>query len=418
MKLTLLSSRVRARFFFDCFTPTTLTTTAAISSPFPLPVKQQITLGAEKIGPYIGENCPFENLAPYPYINETMGELQRIQVGPVEYGYYLFGEKDSELPPLVFIMGWTGTIQQWVPPMLKAAADAREVLVFDNRGIGESFDANEANNGTITIKGMAESTLDLVNSLNLATPDIFGWSMGGEIGLTMAALYPDKISKVISLAGDLGGPNIAIENEPQYEYVDDVLANPSQDPKASAAKLAALFPAYLNNTEKPLESACTFIRSFVSLPGDPATGQNITYQSLGENAFMNETYTYDGISKSTTPILLITGAEDVVAPYPQVFDATMRRVPAGTLGVVLPNTGHGAMYTYPELITELTNAFSKADADDALEAVKKVTDTLPGSVVKVAGGDSPAPPPPSGSVRSKAMVLGLVFCAFGSFLFK
>lgn len=48
----------------------------------------------------------------------------------------------------------------------------------------------------------------LVDALNLTkTPDILGWSTGGNIGLILAALHGDRVGKVVALAAMAGSNN-------------------------------------------------------------------------------------------------------------------------------------------------------------------------------------------------------------------
>ena len=60
-----------------------------------------------------------------------------------------------------------------------------------------------------TPTGYAESTVDLIEALQLDQPDILGWSLGGFIALTIAAEYPDMVSHVVladTSSGGLGEP--------------------------------------------------------------------------------------------------------------------------------------------------------------------------------------------------------------------
>jgi pimeloyl-ACP methyl ester carboxylesterase len=222
-------------------------------------VQAQLDLSAERIGAYISANCNPEsaNFTIYDTVNATIGNLTYIQVGPVNYGYYLFGNKSSDLPPLVMIPGWTGTIANWPVPLLQQLAATRQVLIFDNRGIGFSTDSAPASE--LTMESMAASTVDLIAALKLKKPDIFGWSMGGEIGLTMAVLFPDKIGKIMSLGGDLGGPTDLAEDAPQYGPVMAALSSSNSSDAAQMMRMSALFPAWLNDTDLPGMGACNLM---------------------------------------------------------------------------------------------------------------------------------------------------------------
>ena len=53
----------------------------------------------------------------------------------------------------------------------------------------------------------AESTVDLIEALQLDQPDMMGWSMGGQIILTIAANDPDAIHRIVVTDLTSGGPD-------------------------------------------------------------------------------------------------------------------------------------------------------------------------------------------------------------------
>lgn len=332
-------------------------------------VRIKLEYGANNIGEYLKNNCTVTDL--YPDVEETIRTLQNITVGDVNYGYYLFGNDTSSLPPLVMIMGFSGTIQQWPPPLFFPIAKTRRVLLFDNRGIGSSQD--NAPPEELTMQTMASSTVDLIRELELGTPDLFGWSMGGEISLTIAALHPTAVRKIISLAGDIGGPSDDPSNEAQYQPVWDILNSRATSFREWDLEMATLFPAYLDNTTLPEESSCTLVRSFESMPGDAPTQEQLDNQSAAEAKFANDRTVYDRISTTNKSILLLTGAEDMVVP-PETQMILFDRIPGVWLGF-LPRTGHGAMYSYPELMANLVGAFTSMEGAQASVAL---TDQIEG----------------------------------------
>lgn len=96
--------------------------------------------------------------------------------------------------PLVLIAGYTGDSTFWkflVPNLAKH----HQVLIFDNRGIGQTQDKG----GFFTLEAMAEDVLSLMKALNLEQPVIAGHSMGGIIAQIIAKKYPKQISKLIVL---------------------------------------------------------------------------------------------------------------------------------------------------------------------------------------------------------------------------
>jgi pimeloyl-ACP methyl ester carboxylesterase len=101
------------------------------------------------------------------------------------------------------IAGLTTTQQIWSPDLLRAVAATRKVVIFDNGGIGASYDSDGPGNLTITSYG--ESTLELIAALELDRPDVMGWSLGGFIALWMATNAGEAINHVLlASTGSLG----------------------------------------------------------------------------------------------------------------------------------------------------------------------------------------------------------------------
>jgi len=53
--------------------------------------------------------------------------------------------------------------------------------------------------------GYADSTVDLIEVLELEQPDLLGWSLGGDISLYIAEFYPDMVNRVVVADTTSGG---------------------------------------------------------------------------------------------------------------------------------------------------------------------------------------------------------------------
>ncbi len=67
---------------------------------------------------------------------------------------------------------------------------------FDFSGHGKS----EAQPVTFTIDLFAQDVLNFIDANGLDRPNVFGYSMGGFVALNLAAQYPNKLTKIITLA--------------------------------------------------------------------------------------------------------------------------------------------------------------------------------------------------------------------------
>ena len=79
------------------------------------------------------------------------------------YAFRRFGSGRGR--PLVCLQHFTGTLDNWDPAVTDPLASEREVILFDNAGVGRST-------GTVphTIDGMAAHTLDFLDGLRLDCP--------------------------------------------------------------------------------------------------------------------------------------------------------------------------------------------------------------------------------------------------------
>lgn len=77
---------------------------------------------------------------------------------------------------MILVMGLSGTMEDWTPFVDEVSKD-RVVVVFDNRGIGESFlPDGTPDDGPLTIDMMADDTIALAKHLKWNRIILAGWS--------------------------------------------------------------------------------------------------------------------------------------------------------------------------------------------------------------------------------------------------
>ena len=126
----------------------------------------------------------------------------------------------------------------------------------------------------MTIPLMADDTVGLIHALGLDAPTLLGWSMGAEIGLTVAALHPGVLTRLVTSGGDAGSPH-AVQARPDVQReLDDPATTPAQVldllfPASAAAAKQAFVGQYLLVPQQSAESAgpARAIRSRVGLRG-------------------------------------------------------------------------------------------------------------------------------------------------------
>ncbi len=116
--------------------------------------------------------------------------MPNIQLGDTSFFYECQGSGQ----PLVLVAGYSCDHTFW-DSMYDELTKRFTVLMFDNRGIGQSVDVDSA----LSIESMAHDTMQLVKKLGLKNPILLGQSMGGTIVQTIARDYGDDIHKMIIL---------------------------------------------------------------------------------------------------------------------------------------------------------------------------------------------------------------------------
>lgn len=270
-----------------------------------------------------------------PAASDFLGPMKRIEAGEVDYAYHTFGEG----PPLVMIMGFTGTMSIWDTNLLRGLAATHQVTIFDNRGIGFSTDSSAA---PLTMRSMADSTVELIDALGLSRPDILGWSMGGEIALTIAVKHGDKVGKVVAVSADAGSPHTV--------YVSGDVDKKLSEPNLPFEELMALlFPADQKNAEM------RYLKSLDGIEQPPPSPEGVARQAAAEDAYATDTYTWDGLPSIKNPVLLITGDEDEVVPGRNSV-IMAGKIPNAWLAQ-FPDAGHGVLFQEPERAEVVIDAF-------------------------------------------------------------
>ena len=94
-----------------------------------------------------------------------------------------------------------GNLDNFDPAISDALAVEREIILFDNAGVG-------ASTGTApdTVTAMAADAARFTDALGLTTVDLLGHSMGGEVAQMIALDRPDLASRLILVGtGPRGG---------------------------------------------------------------------------------------------------------------------------------------------------------------------------------------------------------------------
>jgi pimeloyl-ACP methyl ester carboxylesterase len=101
--------------------------------------------------------------------------------------------------PLVLLHRFRGTIDWWDPEFLDRLTAERDVIWFDNIGIG--YTAGEAMK---SVEAFAAGAIEFIEALGLSEVDLLGWSFGGVVAQAVTLTRPELVRRVV-IAGSGSG---------------------------------------------------------------------------------------------------------------------------------------------------------------------------------------------------------------------
>ena len=89
----------------------------------------------------------------------------------------------------------------WDPSTLKVLSSNHTVIVFDNRGVGNTTTGSKP----FSIQQFANDTAGLVDALKIRKTDVLGYSMGSFVAQQLTVTNPEKVNRLILVAASCGG---------------------------------------------------------------------------------------------------------------------------------------------------------------------------------------------------------------------
>ena len=110
-------------------------------------------------------------------------------------------ERHGSGAPLLLIHGLGYARWGW-EPVLPGLAERFDVILFDNRGIGES----DAPPGPYTAGEMADDAIQVLDEAGVDRAHVVGTSLGGMVAQELALGYPDRVDRLVLACTTPGGP--------------------------------------------------------------------------------------------------------------------------------------------------------------------------------------------------------------------
>src|SRR5262249_43651432 len=218
------------------------------------------------------------------------------------------------------------------PAVTDPIASGREVILFDNAGIGRS-------SGEVpeTVAGMTEHATAFIEGLGLQRCDVLGFSLGGMIAQQMAQNRPSIIRRMILVGtAPRGGEDIMHLEKPS-------LAKHLQDPQNRGYTI--LQKIFFAPTPTSQAAGGTFIARLMERKEDrePPSGPNV---AKAQTAAFREWEQFSGerfaeLKGVSHPTLVVQGFHDEMIPVRNSYWLA-ENLPNATL-LVYPDAGHGSL---------------------------------------------------------------------------
>jgi pimeloyl-ACP methyl ester carboxylesterase len=262
----------------------------------------------------------------------------------IRYTYRRFGNTESAALPLVCFQHYRGNLDNWDPALVDPIAEHREIVVFDNTGVGDSTGVTPR-----TIREMARDALVFLEALGLDRIDILGYSFGGYVAQELTLIRPQLVRRLV-LAGT--GPQ---GGQQMHGYSADVYGNATVD-EPGADNLLALF---FERSDTSIAKGWEFIeRIFTRSEGrDGATTlatrdaqlDAITEWGIPDAGRLNR------LAGITQPVLAANGVNDRMVPTINTH-LLAQHLPDAQM-TIYPDAGHGFLFQYPAEFAAEVDAF-------------------------------------------------------------
>lgn len=287
----------------------------------------------------------------------------------IEYTRYNAGKDDgSKLTPLLLISGWTCTREEWGGIMTNGLhkeprfSGGREVIAYDNRGVGES----SVTPGPYSVESLAADAAELLDRLGISRAHVLGLSMGGMVAQQMAVEVPSKVASLVLCSTTAGGRKMtAADKSFARSFFGSFRKWSSEDGGDEASRLecarafvrGCLPPCNGNSNTSGLVERMA--RAYLLAGTRTVEGINAQLGALG-------TFGGTDLSAIHQPTLVVHGSHDQVLPFPNAVTLATE-IPGARL-LRLEGHGHLWPYTHESAVRTIDKFLLDVEAEDLAES--------------------------------------------------
>jgi 3-oxoadipate enol-lactonase len=258
------------------------------------------------------------------------------RVGDIELDY----ERSGSGPPLLAIMGMSGTALHWGEPFLEPLREHFEVIVYDHRGVGAS---SRLDDGTLTTLQMADDAAGLLQALELDSAHVLGISMGGMIAQELALGHPQLIRTLTLGCTYCGGEGSSLAAPAVLQRLSEAMM--------SGDRALALRASWEINVSAEMAGDEDAYAHFLAIAAQRAVALPVIMAQMQACAAHD---TNARLGELEMPTLVIHGSADQLLPV-QNGRLIASRIPGSQLEI-FDGIGHMFFWERPQRSVELIQA--------------------------------------------------------------
>lgn len=286
--------------------------------------------------------APAVGASPDTWGSSVRLEPRFVTVDGVRTSYAVLGA-DSPMP-LLLLNGTGSPMSQWDPALLQVLSRDRQVIVYDYPGLGASAPLP----GRLTFGVLAAHARGLLAELGLPQVDVLGWSMGGFVAQRLATAWPERVRALVLAGTSPGGPRTVLGPAWVQEQDSDVDGTARDYVRAN-------YPpgergrgwAFVRRVNAAIDAG--------RYPSDRVPQATYDAMVAAEDAWLASGANLRRVRTLTMPVLVLTGANDVVTP-PANSRILARAIP-GAILVLVPDAGHSFLFQQPRATADRITSF-------------------------------------------------------------
>ncbi|MDB5057072.1 MAG: alpha/beta hydrolase [Chloroflexi bacterium] len=278
------------------------------------------------------DNVTFLN-APNRFVEAANG---------VNYAYRRIGPPTGV--PLVLLQHFRGNLDNWDPALIDDLAREREVIAFDNTGIGLSSGTTPS-----TIAQMATDAIAFVSALALTQVDLLGFSIGGFVAQEMVLIRPNLVRRlVLAATAPQGAPGM-------HGWRQDILEHAS---KATSSGEDLLY-IFFKHTPTSQAAGVEFLKRFSARTEGRDKASTLATRDAHYDAIVSwgvpNHSLLERLSGIGQPVFVANGDDDLMI-LPRYTHVLGGLIPNATTKIY-PDAAHAFLFQYPHEFAADVNAF-------------------------------------------------------------